>query len=169
MQGLVVDPAAGGNMLRYVNDAIGFPEGYRNTVATVEVFDYATLRPHIFFYTTEDVKAGEELLMDYGVEFHRFIKSEARRAQSLVDAREGAAAAVEAVRDLKTKNGKLTRQLRVAKNESSELSTLLAEARDDVEKEQRLVRAANALVAGLEEDKKDLSTKVQSVFSIRTP
>ncbi len=67
MQGLVVDPAAGGNMLRYVNDAMGFPEGYRNTVATVEVFDYATLRPHIFFYTTEDIKAGEELLMDYGV------------------------------------------------------------------------------------------------------
>ncbi len=73
---------------------------------------------------------------------------------------------MEAVRDLKTKNGKLTRQLRVAKNKSSALSTLLAEARDDVEKEQRLVRAANALVAGLEEDKKDLKTKVQLLKGI---
>lgn len=65
-QELVVDPAKSGNALRFINDCIGMPKGQTKSVATVEVFDFATLRPHIFFFTVAPVKANQELLMDYG-------------------------------------------------------------------------------------------------------
>lgn len=63
---LVVDPCKAGNALRYINDYQGMPVGITKNVATVEVFDHDTLRPHILFFTIEAVLAGEELLMDYG-------------------------------------------------------------------------------------------------------
>ena len=61
-----MDPAKSGNALRFINDCIGMPKGQTKSVAPVEVFDFATLRPHIFFFTVAPVKANQELLMDYG-------------------------------------------------------------------------------------------------------
>ena len=63
---LVVDPYRAGNALRYINDCQGMPGGLTKNVATVEVFDHDTLRPHILFFTVEAVLAGQEVLMDYG-------------------------------------------------------------------------------------------------------
>lgn len=63
---LVVDPAKAGNVLRFINDYMGFGEDVVNNVTWVEVFDLGTLRPHIFIFTVANIRAGEEILLDYG-------------------------------------------------------------------------------------------------------
>ncbi len=62
----MVDPVKAGNMLRFVNDFAGVGDGVVNNAMMIEIFDFATLRPHIMFFTTVDVRAGEEILLDYG-------------------------------------------------------------------------------------------------------
>ena len=61
-----MDPARGGNLLRFINDYVGMPGAVPCSCMMVEVMDRATLRPHIFFFAAADVPAGEELLLDYG-------------------------------------------------------------------------------------------------------
>ena len=61
-----MDPARGGNLLRFINDYVGMPGAVPCSCMMVEVMDCATLRPHIFFFAAVDVPAGEELLLDYG-------------------------------------------------------------------------------------------------------
>lgn len=63
---LVVDPAKAGNMLRYVNDVECLGGRRAKNVEMVEFFDHNTLRPHSFFFTVAPVRAGRELLLDYG-------------------------------------------------------------------------------------------------------
>lgn len=61
-----MDPAKAGNLLRFVNDFDGFGDGVVNNATMIEVFDFATLRPHIFFFMVAEIRAGEEILLDYG-------------------------------------------------------------------------------------------------------
>lgn len=53
-------------MLRLINDYDGMPGNSLANVVMVEVFDRATLRPHILFFTALGIPAGRELLLDYG-------------------------------------------------------------------------------------------------------
>jgi len=63
---LAIDPIKAGNMLRLINDFTGMPGNPLANVVIVEVFDRATLRPHILFFTVVNILAGTELLLDYG-------------------------------------------------------------------------------------------------------
>lgn len=63
---LIVDPARAGNLLRFINDYVGIPGGVTCSAHMVEVIDRATLRPHIFCFTFTPVRAGTEILLDYG-------------------------------------------------------------------------------------------------------
>ncbi|BDA48865.1 hypothetical protein COCOBI_12-5480 [Coccomyxa sp. Obi] len=124
---LVVDPCRAGNVLRYINDYQGMPGGITKNVATVEVFDHDTLRPHIFFFTIQAVSAGEELLMDYGEQFRRFIKSEGNRAKSLVAARKAAA---EARREVEAANAKAAAAMEEVLQARDVVQMALQEAED---------------------------------------
>ncbi|CAL8462731.1 g2264 [Coccomyxa elongata] len=90
---LVVDAARAGNMLRFVNDFDGFRDGVVNNATMIEIFDFATLRPHTFFFTVADIRAGQEILLDYGDGYRKHMQSEILRAKSLVASRKEAAKA----------------------------------------------------------------------------
>lgn len=53
-------------MLRFVNDFNGFGDGVVNNATMIEIFDFATLRPHTFVFTVAGIRAGQEILLDYG-------------------------------------------------------------------------------------------------------
>ncbi|CAL8463269.1 g2803 [Coccomyxa elongata] len=133
---LVVDPCKAGNALRYINDYMGMPGGVTKNVATVEVFDHDTLRPHILFFTIEAVSAGEELLMDYG-EAARKAAAEAQREvevanaktaeamEEVVRARDVVQMAIQEAEDAYAEARLAKKEARKAKREKAELENLL--------------------------------------------
>ncbi|EIE22308.1 hypothetical protein COCSUDRAFT_56002 [Coccomyxa subellipsoidea C-169] len=63
---IVIDASRARNCLALINDPRGFPGGKMANVMSVQVLDCATGQLHLFIITKRPVKAGEELLLDYG-------------------------------------------------------------------------------------------------------
>jgi hypothetical protein len=67
---LCIDPRTSGNEARFVNDAWK-PEGMSHAKANAYaklVWCKKTHLPHVFFLAGKDIRKGEEILIDYGVE-----------------------------------------------------------------------------------------------------
>ncbi len=75
---IVIDASRARNCMALINDPRGFPGGKTANVMSVQVLDCATGQLHLFIITRRPVKAGEELLLDYGkVRMHACMLAEA--------------------------------------------------------------------------------------------